>query len=77
MELHDVKDWIDETTCVPTALAAITGLSIATIVDAINEVARAENKAGLDRRAGRSPGRGLAAARFAVQGARARGGVTA
>jgi hypothetical protein len=35
MTLHDVRDWVDGTKCVPTAFAAISGLPISKIMEAI------------------------------------------
>jgi hypothetical protein len=36
MTLHEVQDWVENTKCVPTALAAITGLTIRAVMEAIN-----------------------------------------
>jgi hypothetical protein len=36
MPLHEVMDWVDGTACVPTALAAISGLPIPAIMETIN-----------------------------------------
>jgi hypothetical protein len=33
---YEVKDWVENTKCVPTALAAVTGRPISQVMEAIN-----------------------------------------
>ena len=37
---YEIKDWVENTKCVPTALAAITGRPISQVMEAINAEAK-------------------------------------